>query len=78
MLKVGIIGASFARDAYLPAFAHLDGARVVALASGRIDSARAAATPHGIETVYDDWEKMLAEHDLDLVCICLLYTSRCV
>lgn len=69
MLKVGIIGASFARDAYLPAFAHLDGARVVALASGRIDSARAAATPHGIETVYDDWEKMLAEHDLDLVCI---------
>ena len=40
MLKVGIIGASFARDAYLPAFAHLDGARVVALASGRIDSAR--------------------------------------
>lgn len=69
MLNVGIIGASFARDAYLPAFAHIDGARVVALASGRIESARAAAAPHGIEAVHDDWERMLAEHDLDLVCI---------
>jgi predicted dehydrogenase len=69
MINVGIIGASFARDAYLPAFAHIDGAKVVALASGRIDSARAAAEPHGIEAVYDDWEKMLDAHQLDLVCI---------
>jgi predicted dehydrogenase len=69
MLNVGIIGASFARDAYLPAFAHIDGAQVVALASGRIESAKAAAAPHGIAHVYDDWEGMLAEHALDLVCI---------
>jgi predicted dehydrogenase len=69
MLNVGIIGASFARDAYLPAFAHIDGARVVALASGRMESAKAAAAPHGIDAVYDDWEAMLAGHDLDLVCI---------
>lgn len=69
MLNVGIIGASFARDAYLPAFAHIKGARVVALASGRLESARAAAEPHGITAVYDDWEKMLAEHRFDLVCI---------
>ncbi len=69
MLNVGIIGASFARDAYLPAFAHIDGAKVVALASGRMSSARAAAEPHGIEAVYDDWEQMLDAHALDLVCI---------
>lgn len=69
MLNVGIIGASFARDAYLPAFAHIDGAKVVALASGRLDSARKAAEPYGIDAVYDDWEAMLADHDLDLVCI---------
>ncbi|WJY20472.1 Gfo/Idh/MocA family oxidoreductase [Fontisubflavum oceani] len=69
MLNVGIIGASFARDAYLPAFAHIEGAKVVALASGRLESAKAAAAPHGITVVYDDWEKMLAEHALDLVCI---------
>ncbi len=69
MLNVGIIGASFARDAYLPAFAHLDGAQVVALASGRLASAQKAAAPHGIDAVYDDWRAMLAAHDLDLVCI---------
>lgn len=69
MINVGIIGASFARDAYLPAFAHIKGAKVVALASGRIESARAAAEPYGITAVYDDWEKMLTDRDLDLVCI---------
>lgn len=69
MLNVGIIGASFARDAYLPAFSYIDGAQVVALASGRIDSAKAAAAPYGITDVYDDWQAMLADHALDLVCI---------
>lgn len=69
MINVGIIGASFARDAYLPAFAHINGAEVVALASSRIESAHAAAEPYGITAVYDDWEQMLADHALDLVCI---------
>jgi predicted dehydrogenase len=69
MLNVAIIGASFARDAYLPAFAHIKGAKVVALASSRLDSAKAAAAPHGITAIYDDWEKMLSENVLDLVCI---------
>ena len=69
MTRIGIIGASFARDAYLPAIAHVDGAEAVAIASGRIESARAAAEPHGIAHVHDDWEEMLAVHDLDLVCI---------
>lgn len=69
MINVGIIGASFARDAYLPAFAHINDAKVVALASGRMESAKAAAEPYGISAVYDDWEQMLAAHALDLVCI---------
>ncbi len=69
MIKVGIIGASFARDAYLPALAHIDGAQVVALASGRLESARRAAEPHGIENVHDDWAAMLDAHRPDLVCI---------
>jgi predicted dehydrogenase len=34
-MKVGIIGASFARAAYLPALAMCPGAEVVAIASGR-------------------------------------------
>lgn len=69
MIRVGIIGASFARDAYLPAFRHIAGAEVVALASGHMVSAKAAAEPYGIKPVYDDWERMLAEQAPDLVCI---------
>jgi predicted dehydrogenase len=68
-MKVGIIGASFARAAYLPALRHVPDAEVVALASARMESARRAASEFDIPHAYDDWEAMLAAHDLDLVCI---------
>ncbi|AXC48424.1 gfo/Idh/MocA family oxidoreductase [Paracoccus suum] len=68
-MKVGIIGASFARDAYLPALAHVPGAEVVAIASGREESARAAADAFGIPHATADWRQMLADHAFDLVCI---------
>ena len=68
-MRVGIIGASFARDAYLPAFRHVPGAEIVALASARLQSAQEAARPFGVPHVYSDWRQMLAEHRFDLVCI---------
>lgn len=66
-IKVGIIGASFAKAAYLPAFATVDDVEVVAIASARLESAQDAATAFGIERVYDNWELMLDENDIDLV-----------
>lgn len=69
MVNVGIIGASFARQAYLPAFALIPEARVVALASERIERAEAAAEPYGIDYVTNDWQEMLENQPLDLVCI---------
>lgn len=68
-MKVGIIGASFAQKAYLPALRHVPGAEVVALASARIESARSAASAFEVPHAYDDWEAMLASHAFDLVCI---------
>jgi len=68
-MKVGIIGASFAKAAYLPAFMHVADAKVVAIASARQNSARSAADAFGIEHAYDDWRQMLARHSFDLVCI---------
>ena len=68
-MKVGIIGASFARAAYLPALQHVRGVEVLAIASARLESARNAAEPFGVPHAYDDWEAMLANHELDLVCI---------
>jgi predicted dehydrogenase len=68
-IRVGIIGASFAKAAYLPALAHVPGATVVALASARLKSARSAAATFGVPHAYDDWQEMLRLHAFDLVCI---------
>jgi predicted dehydrogenase len=68
-MKVGIIGASFARAAYLPALRHVPGAEVVAIASARMESARRAASEFDVPHAYDDWQAMLGAHQLDLVCI---------
>jgi predicted dehydrogenase len=68
-MKVGIIGASFAKAAYLPALRHTPGAEVVAVASARLESAQEAAKAFGVPHAYDDWERMLGEHAFDLVCI---------
>ena len=68
-MRVGIIGASFAKAAYLPALRHTPGADVVAIASARLESARSAAEAFDVPHVYDDWEAMLSDHAFDLVCI---------
>lgn len=68
-MKVGIIGAGFARAAYLPALRHVPGATVVALASARLERARAVADEFGVPHAYDDWQAMLQAHAFDLVCI---------
>lgn len=68
-MKFGVIGASFAKAAYLPALRHVPGAVVVALASGRIASARATADAFGIAHAYADWRVMLDTHAFDAVLI---------
>lgn len=68
-MKIGIVGASFARAAYLPALRHVEGAEVVAVASGRLESAKSAADEFGVPSAYDSWEQMLDDYDLDLVLI---------
>ena len=68
-MRIGIIGAGFAKAAYLPAFRHIEGAEVIALASARLDSAQSAASGFAVPHVYDDWRRMLNHHEFDLVCI---------
>jgi predicted dehydrogenase len=68
-MKVAIIGASFARAAYLPALRHVPGVTCVAVASSRLESARSAADAFGIESAYNDWREMLTTHTPDIVLI---------
>ncbi|MBT4950666.1 MAG: Gfo/Idh/MocA family oxidoreductase [Pelagibacteraceae bacterium] len=68
-IKIGIVGASFAKAAFLPAFKHLEGVEVTAISSSRIESAKNCAEEFNIKNYYDDWHKMLNQHKFDLVCI---------
>ncbi len=68
-IKVGIVGASFAKAAYLPAFKHINNVEVVAISSSRIETAKKCAEEFNIKNYYDDWQKMLDSHNFDLVCI---------
>lgn len=68
-VRVGIIGAGFGQSAMVPGFRLAPGAEVVAICSGRRERAEAAARAHGIALAYDDYREMLAEAQLDLVCI---------
>ncbi len=68
-IRVATIGASFARQAYLPALKTIDDVELIAIASARLSSAQAAADQFGIPHVYDDWQRMIGEHEFDLVCI---------
>ncbi len=66
-IRTAIIGASFARAAYLPALATIPDVEVVAVASARLESAQAAAAAFSIPHAYDDWRTMLDRHPVDLV-----------
>jgi predicted dehydrogenase len=66
---VGVIGTGFARMTQLPAWAACEGARVVAVASGRRENAEAAAREFGIPFVASDWRELAARADVDLVSI---------
>lgn len=66
---VGIIGTGFARTTQLPAWAACEGARVVAVASGRRENAEAAAREFRIPFVASGWREVVARADVDLVSI---------
>ena len=64
-LKVVVIGAGFAKAAYLPALATIPDVEVVALASARMDSAQSTGDAFHIPHAYDDWRVMLEKHPAD-------------
>ncbi len=66
-LKAAVIGASFAKAAYLPALKTIPDVEIVAVSSARRESAQSAADIFGVAYAYDDWQAMLDAHDLDFV-----------
>jgi predicted dehydrogenase len=66
-IRAAVIGASFAKAAYLPALKTIEDVEIVAIASARLESAQDAATAFGIAHAYDDYRVMLDRHPVDFV-----------
>ena len=68
-IGIGIVGTGFARRVQIPAFLQCEGARIVSIASGRLENARDAAREFNVEHFTDDWRETVAREGVDLVCI---------
>ncbi|MFN8496360.1 MAG: Gfo/Idh/MocA family oxidoreductase [Anaerolineae bacterium] len=68
-VRVGIIGTGFGQRAMLPGFQATPHADVVAICSGRLARAQEAARAASIPHAFDDYRAMLAQVELDLVCV---------
>lgn len=77
IVRIGIIGAGFARSTQIPAFNACEGARIVAIASARREHAEEVARDFGIDHVEDDWRALVERDDIDLVSIVTPVVTHC-
>ena len=76
-IRIGIIGAGFARSTQIPGFKNCEGARIVAIASAHRENAEAVAQEFDIAHVEDDWRALVARDDIDLVSIVTPVVTHC-
>ena len=77
MIRIGIIGAGFARTTQIPGFQNCEGAKIVAINSAHREHAAEVAREFGIENVEDDWRALIARDDIDLVSIVTPVVTHC-
>jgi len=68
-IRIGFIGAGFARRVQLPGLAFVPGVRATAVASGQRANAEAVAREFKLPHVYDDGAELAASPDVDLVVV---------
>jgi len=69
IIRIGIVGAGFARSTQIPGFRNCPGAKITAIASRNRDHAASVAQEFGIENVADDWQALVQRDDVDLVSV---------
>ena len=77
IIRIGIIGAGFARSTQIPAFKACEGARIVAIASAHRENAEQVAREFDIENVESDWRRLVDRYDVDLVSIVTPVVTHC-
>ena len=68
-IGIGMIGTGFARTVQIPAFQQINGAKIVSIASARLEKAEAAAKEFNIAHFTDEWRETILQKDVDLICI---------
>src|SRR6202521_1159207 len=76
-IRIGIIGAGFARTTQIPGFNDCEGAKIVAIASAHRERAAEVAREFAIDHVEADWRALVARDDLDLVSIVTPVVTHC-
>src|SRR5712692_860935 len=76
-VRIGIIGAGFARTTQIPGFRNCKDARIVAIASARREHAEEVAREFGIEQVESDWRALVARDDIDLISVVTPVVTHC-
>jgi predicted dehydrogenase len=77
IVRIGIIGAGFARTTQIPAFKNCEGARIVAIASAHRENAEDVARAFDIAHVEDGWRGVIERDDVDLVSIVTPVMTHC-
>src|SRR6266851_4562072 len=76
-IRIGIIGAGFARTTQIPGFKNCQGAEIVAIASARREHAEEVAREFDIQHVESDWRALVARDDVDLISIVTPVVTHC-
>jgi predicted dehydrogenase len=76
-IRIGIIGAGFARTTQIPGFKNCQGACIIAIASAHRENAEKVAREFDIPNVESDWRALIARDDVDLVSIVTPVVTHC-
>ena len=69
-IRFGVIGCGSIGPTHMGAIRQIDGAELVAVADTVRDRAEAAATKYEVAKVYDSADALLADREIDAVCLC--------
>src|SRR5690554_5710511 len=71
-VRIGVVGAGFVSHLHMNAFSQIIGVpvEVLGVVSGSRQSAEKFAEKYGVSRVYDDYQSMLEDPDIDVVDIC--------
>jgi len=69
-IRLGLIGAGKnTRDRHIPGYQKVEGVEIAAVANRSRESGQAVADQFNIPAVYDNWQDLLEDPDIDAVCI---------